>query len=179
MWVILWGLLRVQHHFTWYLNIIFPFTHRPHGMAAVDWWILPVSIFADVWPGRTCAGLWAIEIGQDVFQVFFISSLAHDLFDDTGGDGYSALGSIFILPERQSHCRKKINIASLLRCIRYDEFVFCSVAVFIWNTGKCFVKHCLDIHWQQLTRFFYGHHENSNRDNAAFVWFFFFLPEMW
>lgn len=61
-----------------------------------------MSVFADVGPGRPRGGLWAVEIGQDVFQVFFISSLAQDLFDDAGGDGDSTLGSVFILPERQS-----------------------------------------------------------------------------
>lgn len=166
MWAILWGLLQVHHHFTWQVNIVFPSTHRAHGTASVDCWILPVSVFADVWPGRTCAGLWAIEVGQDVFQVFFISSLAHDLFDDTGRDGYSTLGSIFILPERQSqHCFSSQMHQICWVCLLQP--------VFIWN--KRFVKHCLDIHWQQPTRFFYGHHENSNRDKSAFVWGFFFL----
>lgn len=103
MWVILWGLLRV-HLSSSYLTCKYYIslsTHTPHGIASVDWWILPVSVFADIWPERTSAGFWAIEIRQDVFRVFVISRLAHDLFDDTGGDGYSTLGSIFILPERQ------------------------------------------------------------------------------
>lgn len=77
-----------------------------------------MSVFADVGPGRPRGGLWAVEIGQDVFQVFFISSLAQDLFDDAGGDGYSTLGSVFILPERQ---RNKIIFLLSARRRGYDD----------------------------------------------------------
>lgn len=89
----MWGLHWGQHHST---SFILPFSLYRQA----DWWISPVSVFADVGPGRPRGDLWAVEIGQDVFQVFFISSLAQDLLDDAGGDGYSTLGSVFILPER-------------------------------------------------------------------------------
>lgn len=74
-----------------------------------------MSVFVDVRPGRTGAGLWAIEIGQDIFQVFFISRLAQDLLDDAGGDGYSTLGGVFILPEKQSRGTNNIIIILLVQ----------------------------------------------------------------
>lgn len=110
----MWGLHWGQHHST---SFILPVSWSRQA----DWWISPVSVFADVGPGRPRGGLWAVEIGQDVFQVFFISSLAQDLFDDAGGDGYSTLGSVFILPERQSRCRNKIIFLLSARCRDYDD----------------------------------------------------------
>lgn len=110
----MWGLHWGQHHST---SFILPVSL--YGQA--DWWISPVSVFADVRPGRPRGGLWAVEIGQDVFQVFFISSLAQDLLDDAGGDGYSTLGSVFILPERQSRCRNKIIFLLSARRRDYDD----------------------------------------------------------
>lgn len=114
-----------------------------------------MNVFADVGPGRPRGGLWAVEIGQDVFQVFFISSLAQDLFDDAGGDGYSTLGSVFILPERQNGGRNKVSRG-------YD--VLPSVQPV-----------------DEITVFSYSHHEHSSRAESAFVFDFFFLnlPEMW
>lgn len=72
---------------------------------------LPGRIFADIRPWRVSGGFGTIEVRQDVFNAVLMTGLIHDLFDETGGDWYGTVGSIFILPEREhKHKRRFLYI---------------------------------------------------------------------